>query len=241
MTSARSWRIRTGTLEAAAREVIHEKIEGMKASGGVIALDSAGHIVTDFNSEGMFRAARDSRGRKDVAIYSRAERRVMYVHCHSRRRRSRSAPSCSPAGAQARATSKSLTAALDAGCAVLEGGGSSLDAVTTAVRALEDDPLFNAGHGAALTREGWAELDAAVMEGSEQRAGAVAAVRHMKNPVDLARRVMEKSRHVLLVSTGAEEFALEQGIPLVANTYFRTDERRAQLASEQRGRSPYRT
>jgi beta-aspartyl-peptidase (threonine type) len=73
------------------------------------------------------------------------------------------------------------------------------------------------------------------MDGRDQRAGAVAAVRHVKNPVDLARRVMEKSRHVLLVSAGAEEFALEEGIPLVANTYFRTDERRQQLASEQRG------
>ena len=132
---------------------------------------------------------------------------------------------------------KSLTTVLDAGCGVLERGGSSLDAVTAAVRALEDDPLFNAGHGAALTREGWAELDAAVMDGRDQRAGAVAAVRHVKNPVDLARRVMEKSRHVLLVSTGAEEFALEEGIPLVANTYFRTDQRREQLALEQRGNS----
>lgn len=128
-----------------------------------------------------------------------------------------------------------LGKALDAGYAVLERGGTSLDAVTTAVRVLEDDPLFNAGHGAALTREGWAELDAAVMDGKDQRAGAVASVRHVKNPVDLARRVMEKSRHVLLVSTGAEEFALEQGIPLVANTYFRTDERKFQLASEQQG------
>jgi beta-aspartyl-peptidase (threonine type) len=130
-----------------------------------------------------------------------------------------------------------LGKALDAGYAVLERGGTSLDAVTTAVRVLEDDPLFNAGHGAALTREGWAELDAAVMDGKDQRAGAVASVRHVKNPVDLARRVMEKSRHVLLVSTGAEEFALEQGIPLVANLYFRTDERKFQLASEQQGRS----
>ena len=131
----------------------------------------------------------------------------------------------------------SLAKALDAGFAILDRGGSSLDAVTTAVRILEDDPLFNAGHGAALTREGWAELDAAVMDGKDQRAGAVASVRHVKNPVDLARRVMEKSRHVLLVSAGAEEFALEEGIPLVANLYFRTDERRSQLAYEQQGRS----
>ena len=129
----------------------------------------------------------------------------------------------------------SLATVLDASFAILERGGSSLDAVTAAVRALEDDPLFNAGHGAALTREGWAELDAAVMDGKDQRAGAVASVRHVKNPIELARRVMEKSRHVLLVSTGAEEFALEEGIPLVANLYFRTDERKQQLTSEQRG------
>lgn len=130
---------------------------------------------------------------------------------------------------------ESLGAAVDAGFVILERGGASMDAVTTAVRMLEDDPQFNAGRGAALTREGWAEHDAAVMDGREQRAGAVASVRHVKNPVDLARRVMEKSRHVLLVSTGAEEFALEEGIPLVANLYFRTEERRFQLASEQQG------
>jgi L-asparaginase / beta-aspartyl-peptidase len=130
----------------------------------------------------------------------------------------------------------SLSSVLDASFAILERGGTSLDAVTAAVRALEDDPLFNAGHGAALTREGWAELDAAVMDGKDQRAGAVASVRHVKNPIELARRVMEKSRHVLLVSVGAEEFALEEGIPLVPNLYFRTDERKQQLASEQRGR-----
>jgi L-asparaginase / beta-aspartyl-peptidase len=130
----------------------------------------------------------------------------------------------------------SLSTVLDAGFAILERGGSSLDAVTSAVRALEDDPLFNAGHGAALTRDGWAELDAAVMDGRDQRAGAVASVRHVKNPVELARRVMEKSRHVLLVSVGAEEFALEEGIPLVPNLYFRTDERKQQLALEQQGR-----
>ncbi|HEX4619075.1 MAG TPA: isoaspartyl peptidase/L-asparaginase, partial [Steroidobacteraceae bacterium] len=92
-----------------------------------------------------------------------------------------------------------LEAALDAGYAVLERGGASLDAVTAAVRVLEDDPSFNAGRGAALTRAGAAELDAAIMDGREQRAGAVASVRHVRNPVELARRVMEKSRHVLLV------------------------------------------
>jgi L-asparaginase / beta-aspartyl-peptidase len=129
----------------------------------------------------------------------------------------------------------SLQTALDAGYHILERGGGSLDAVTAAVRVLEDDPLFNAGHGAALTRDGAAELDAAVMEGKTQRAGAVASVRHIKNPVDLARRVMEKSRHVLLVGAGAEEFALEEGLTLVPNSYFRTAERQQQLEAEQRG------
>lgn len=129
-----------------------------------------------------------------------------------------------------------LAAALDLGYATLEKGGSSLDAVTAAVRALEDNPLFNAGRGAALTRDGAAELDAAIMEGREQRAGAVAAVRHVRNPIELARRVMEKSRHVLLVGAGAEEFALEEGLALVPNAWFRTEERRAQLESERGGR-----
>ena len=128
-----------------------------------------------------------------------------------------------------------LAAALDLGYATLERGGTSLDAVTAAVRSLEDHPLFNAGCGAALTRDGAAELDAAIMEGRQQRAGAVAAVRHVRNPVELARRVMEKSRHVLLVGAGAEEFALEEGMSLVPNAYFRTEERQAQLDSERRG------
>jgi beta-aspartyl-peptidase (threonine type) len=128
-----------------------------------------------------------------------------------------------------------LAAALDGGYAVLEGGGSSLDAVAAAVRVLEDDPLFNAGHGAALTRDGAAELDAAIMDGRQLRAGAVASVRHVKNPIDLARRVMEKSRHVLLMGAGAEEFALEEEFVLVPNLYFRTAERLAQLDAEQRG------
>jgi beta-aspartyl-peptidase (threonine type) len=128
-----------------------------------------------------------------------------------------------------------LEAALDGGYAVLERGGTSLDAVASAVRVLEDDPLFNAGRGAALTRDGAAELDAAIMDGRQLRAGAVASVRHVRNPVELARRVMEKSRHVLLVGAGAEEFALEEQFTLVPNVYFRTAERLEQLASEQRG------
>ena len=129
-----------------------------------------------------------------------------------------------------------LAQALDLGYEVLEHGGTSLDAVTVAVRSLEDDPRFNAGRGASLTREGVAELDAALMEGHTLRAGAVAAVRHVKNPIELARRVMDKSRHVLLVAAGAEEFALEEGLTLVPNGYFRTPERQAELDALRSGR-----
>ena len=122
-----------------------------------------------------------------------------------------------------------LAAALDAGYAILERGGSSLDAVTAAVRTMEDDPQFNAGRGAVLNHEGDAELDAAIMDGHGPRAGAVAGVRHVRNPVELARLVMEKSPHVLLVAEGAEEFALEQGVVLVPRDYFRTEARAREL------------
>ena len=127
-----------------------------------------------------------------------------------------------------------LAAALDAGYAVLEHGGSSLDAVTAAVRLMEDDPQFNAGRGAVLNHEGFAELDAAIMDGGAGRAGAVAGVRHVKNPVELARLVMEKSPHVLLIGEGAEEFALEQGVVLVPRSYFRVESRVRELEEEQR-------
>ncbi len=122
-----------------------------------------------------------------------------------------------------------LAAALDAGYAILERGGSSLDAVTAAVRTMEDDPQFNAGRGGVLNHEGDAELDAAIMDGHGPRAGAVAGVRHVRNPVELARLVMEKSPHVLLVGEGAEEFALEQGVVLVPRGYFRTEARTREL------------
>ena len=127
-----------------------------------------------------------------------------------------------------------LAAALDAGYAVLERGGSSLDAVTAAVRTLEDDPQFNAGRGAVLNQDGDAELDAAIMDGAGPRAGAVAAVRHVKNPIELARLVMEKSPHVLLVADGAEDFALEQGVALVPREYFRTEQREHELEEARR-------
>jgi len=122
-----------------------------------------------------------------------------------------------------------LEAARDAGFAVLERGGSSLDAVTAAVRMLEDDPQFNAGKGAVLNRDGIAELDSSIMDGKTLKAGAVAGVKHVKNPVELAKAVMEKSPHVLLISGGAEEFALQQGFALVPNSYFRTESRVRQL------------
>jgi beta-aspartyl-peptidase (threonine type) len=127
-----------------------------------------------------------------------------------------------------------LAAALDAGYAILERGGSSLDAVSAAVRLMEDDPQFNAGRGAVLNQDGDAELDAAIMDGHGPRAGAVAAVRHVKNPVELARLVMERSPHVLLVGEGAEEFALEQGVVLVPRGYFRTRARIAELEDARR-------
>lgn len=122
-----------------------------------------------------------------------------------------------------------LEAARDAGYAVLEHGGTSLDAVTAAVRTLEDDPNFNAGRGAVLNHDGVAELDASVMDGGTLRAGAVAGLKHVKNPIELARAVMEKSPHVMLMAEGAEEFALEQGMTPVPNSYFRTELRMRQL------------
>jgi beta-aspartyl-peptidase (threonine type) len=138
--------------------------------------------------------------------------------------------------AQRKPYEAALAAALDASFEVLARGGSSLDAVTVAVRLLEDEPLFNAGRGAALSREGQAELDASIMEGRERRAGSVAGVRHVKNPIDLARWVMERTPHVMLIGPGADELALSAGLPLVANEYFRTEARRQQLAAEQQGR-----
>jgi L-asparaginase / beta-aspartyl-peptidase len=97
------------------------------------------------------------------------------------------------------------------------------------VRLMEDDPQFNAGRGAVLNHQGDAELDAAIMDGSGPHAGAVAAVHHVKNPIELARLVMEHSPHVLLVGDGAEEFALEHGVVLVPRTYFRTERREREL------------
>jgi beta-aspartyl-peptidase (threonine type) len=119
--------------------------------------------------------------------------------------------------------------ALTAGHAVLSQGGSALDAVVAAVRVLEDDPLFNAGKGAVFTHEGNIELDAAVMDGKTGLAGAVAGVRTIKNPVVAARRVMEATKHVLLIGAGAEQFATEQQLDMVDPEYFHTKARWQQL------------
>ncbi len=124
---------------------------------------------------------------------------------------------------------RDLDAALDAGAAVLAGGGSSLDAVVAAVTTLEDSPHFNAGKGAVFTADGRNELDAALMDGNGQRAGAVAGVQRVRNPILLARAVMERSPHVMLTGAGAEAFATSVGIELVDPAYFRTEHRWQQL------------
>ena len=129
--------------------------------------------------------------------------------------------------------------ALAAGYEILKRGGSSLDATGAAVRVLEDDPNFNAGKGAVFTNVGTNELDAAVMDGKTFKAGAVACLRHIKNPILLARLVMEKSGHVMMDGEGAEVFARENGIEIVDQKYFYTKERWDALekvkAAEKRG------
>jgi beta-aspartyl-peptidase (threonine type) len=133
-----------------------------------------------------------------------------------------------------RAYRADLGRALDAGYAVLEKGGASLDAVVAAVKILEDSPYFNAGKGAVFSHAGVNELDAAIMDGATQKAGAVAGVRHVRNPIELARMVMERTSHVLLAGEGAEEFALEQGVVLVPGSYFYTERRWKQLEEAQK-------
>jgi L-asparaginase / beta-aspartyl-peptidase len=122
-----------------------------------------------------------------------------------------------------------LDEALEAGYAVLQDGATSLDAVTRAVMLLEDNPLFNAGLGSVFTYDGHNELDAAIMDGSTLKAGAVCGVTHIRNPVELARTVMEHSEYVMLSGGGAEEFALSRGLALVPSSYFHTAERWRQL------------
>lgn len=122
-----------------------------------------------------------------------------------------------------------LREAVRAGHMVLDQGGSSLDAVTRAINVLEDSPLFNAAKGAVFTSEGENELDASIMRGDTLNAGAVSGVKHVRNPILLARKVMEESRHVLLYGDGAETFGRGQGIEMVEQSYFRTEHRWKQL------------
>jgi len=122
-----------------------------------------------------------------------------------------------------------LTESLQAGHAILKTNGTSLDAVIAAIKVLEDSPLFNAGRGAVLNGDGVVELDAAIMDGATRKAGAVAAVKHVRNPIEAARLVMDKSRHVMLVGEGAEAFAKGQGIDMMPQSYFITEHRKKQL------------
>jgi L-asparaginase / beta-aspartyl-peptidase len=122
-----------------------------------------------------------------------------------------------------------LDAALSRGRQILAGGGSALDAVEAAVRLLEDDPHFNAGHGAVYTYDGTIELDAAIMDGSNRSAGSVARLSTTRNPISAARAVMTASPHVLLTGREADGFAADHGLTQVPNSYFETPERRRQL------------
>jgi L-asparaginase / beta-aspartyl-peptidase len=122
-----------------------------------------------------------------------------------------------------------LDAALTAGSKVLAEGGTAIDAVEAAVRVLEDDPSFNAGRGAVFTYEGKNEMDAAIMEGTDRKAGAVAGVTATKNPIGLARAVMEHSPHVMLAGEGANIFSREQGLEQAGPEWFATPERKRQL------------
>ena len=126
----------------------------------------------------------------------------------------------------------SLSEALMIGKEVLEKGGKSIDAVEQVVRYMEDNPLFNAGKGAVYTSDGTHELDASIMDGSNLSTGAVTLIKRVKNPITLARHVMEKTPHVLLGGEGAEKFAEEMGLEIVENNYFDTENRQNQLKKE---------
>lgn len=127
---------------------------------------------------------------------------------------------------------EALEGALRAGHAILAKGGSSLDAVEASIRILEDSPLFNAGKGAVFTHDGRNELDASVMDGKTHKAGAVAGVTIIRNPISAARAVMEKSPHVMMAGKGAELFATTVGIEIVDPSYFWTERRWKDLQNE---------
>ena len=135
-----------------------------------------------------------------------------------------------------------LEQSLRTGHAVLARGGSSLDAVEAAIRVLEDNPLFNAGKGAVFTHEGRNELDASIMDGKTRKAGAVAGVTIIRNPISAARAVMDKSPHVMMVGRGAELFATKMGLEVVDPSYFWTERRwkalQIELQEEQKEAAP---
>lgn len=118
-----------------------------------------------------------------------------------------------------------LKESVEAGYTVLEQGGTSLDALTTAINILENSPFFNAGKGAVYTHDETHEMDASIMDGKNRQAGAVAGVKHIENPINLARLVMDESVHVMLSGAGAESFAQKQGVQLVDNKVFDTKHR----------------
>jgi beta-aspartyl-peptidase (threonine type) len=128
-----------------------------------------------------------------------------------------------------------LVEAVTAGYKALQAGKTSVDAVELAIRILEDSPLFNAGKGAVFTADGKNELDASIMDGKNLAAGAVAGLHHVKNPISLARAVMEKSPHVMMIGDGAEQFAKEQKIALVDEKYFWTQRRWDELQQIKKG------
>jgi beta-aspartyl-peptidase (threonine type) len=130
---------------------------------------------------------------------------------------------------QERCARDGLEAALAAGSAILEKRENALDAVEAAVRALEEDPCFNAGHGSVLTATGCIELDAAIMDGRTRRAGAVSGLRTTRAPISLARRLLEQGPHVFLSGHGADDFARDHGFEQVDNSWFELPERRRQL------------
>jgi beta-aspartyl-peptidase (threonine type) len=137
----------------------------------------------------------------------------------------------SPAPDHAAARQRGLRHAFEAAWSILQQHGSALDAAVQAVVMLEDDPTFNAGIGSCLNRDGVVEMDASVMEGATFRAGAVGAVRTVRNPILLARAVMETGQHVLLVGAGAEQFAREQGLPEISQERLITDRQRQRWQS----------
>ena len=126
----------------------------------------------------------------------------------------------------------SIKQAVEAAAKVLDSGGSSVDAVEAAIQILEDDPLFNAGRGAVFTAEGKNELDAAIMDGATLKAGAVAGVTRTRHPISLARAVMEKSPHVMLIGAGADAFAAEKGLEQVDPSFFFTERRWQSLVKQ---------